>query len=194
MNDNRILWVDVETTGLDANQHHIVQIAATAEYGSKIEDFSIYIKPPIFPMDYDLAAGRVTGLTKDYLVKNGVSIQDAYVKFKEFLCGYIKPNSKVNKFFLAGKNIGFDRKFLEAFFIHNEDEFIKYFYPLEINVDTLVAYLISGREINPKNQRLETIAQALEISLAGIDLHNAIDDIKLTRLVFKKCLEKIKVL
>lgn len=189
---NRLLWVDLETTGLNEFQHHIVQIAAIAEYGDKIEEFEILINPPILPMDYDIGAGRITGLTKEQLEKKGVSPVEAFRKFVDFLSKYIKPNSQKDKFFISGKNVVFDRRFLEIFFEQHNDSFIKYFYPLELNIDSLIAFLVSKKIIEIQNFKEVTIANILGIKLENA--HDAISDIRTARQIFYKSLKLIQEL
>jgi DNA polymerase III alpha subunit (gram-positive type) len=187
---SKIMYLDIETTGFDSNNDHIVQFASIIEEnGNVVDEFDVYIKPLSFPFDYNLSAGKVTGLTKEFLLLNGVSKQEFYNMFLELAKKHIKINSKNNKWFMSGKNVGFDRAFLEVFFNSMEDSIQKYFMPLNIDIDCeIVSNVVEGK-LKVDNYKLETVAAAVGISLNNS--HNAIDDIKATRDIYKK-LRKMK--
>ena len=185
---NKILWLDLETTGLNENENHIVQIGAIVDHkGEEIDRFNTLIKPPFLPFDYNIGAGNATSLTKEMLDANGDSPSQAFDDFTQFLGKHIKPNSKKNKFFLAGKNINFDRKFLEVFFDNFDDQLIRYIYPLVIDIDSLICKAVIEEKMKPDNFRLGTVANALGIELIGA--HDAMNDIMATKNIYYKLIK-----
>jgi ATP-dependent DNA helicase DinG len=93
--------VDVETTGLNADLHEIIEIGAVRVVEGKVAaEFDELVKP-VKPVPEFIT--RLTGIS-DSDLKNAPSIREVIPPFLEFIAGYQ----------IVGQNAGFDVAFLRA--------------------------------------------------------------------------------
>lgn len=106
--------IDIETTGLDKQKVHVLQLAAIYDNGKDIEDlptFDRIIKWPIISHGEEYAMNLNRGLLRRaYQVREGVvSIEQARRDFEKWL-DFVQPSGR---FTAAGKNVqGFDMPIL----------------------------------------------------------------------------------
>lgn len=100
-----LLFVDVETTGLNKKEDRIVQIAwiATSREGVILNKYNYIIRPDDFYIPY--SASSIHGITNDRAKSEGVPLRLALQKFKD-------DAEKAE--FLIGHNIIFDFSFIYA--------------------------------------------------------------------------------
>lgn len=187
-----ILWLDTETTGLDPENHAIIQLACLVERNNKIIDkLMLYIRP-----------FKGAKISKEALGKNKVTIEDLrdetkYIDHKiqfevfiDFMNNHVDRFDKKNKFVLAGKNIKtFDIKFLRKWFERNDDNYYGswFWYPC-IDIENYLAELLVYENIILKNYKIETLCEYFDIELKA---HiSAYDDIVATREIYKKIFGK----
>lgn len=184
---SNILWLDIETTGFDAQRHGIIQIAALVDSskGEILDEINLYMKP--FKNDI---------VSKESLDFNNITIQDlknddkyippnkAFEKFTSFLEKWINKYDKSDKFIIAGKNIKeFDIVFLRRWFDKNSNIFYgSYFHYPYIDIDTEIAKLMVHNDFILKNYQLLTLCEFFGIKLN--EAHNAYHDIKATREIY----------
>jgi len=105
--------IDIETTGLDRQKSHVLQLAAVYDNGKDLEDlptFNRVIKWPVIAHaeEYAMNLNREL-LVKAFKNQNVVSIEEARRDFEKWL-DKIQPNGR---FTAAGKNVqGFDMPIL----------------------------------------------------------------------------------
>lgn len=115
--DNRIVWVDLEMTGLDIEKDRIIEIACVITDG----DLNVIAEGPNLAINQPKAVMEEmnewckethgnSGLTRRVL-ESSVSIDDAEKFMLEFL--YQHTNKKTCP--LAGNSVHVDKKFLEKF-------------------------------------------------------------------------------
>lgn len=80
------VFLDIETTGLDANKNFITEIAVlkTDEHGNEIEVFDTLVKLPdgeIVPPFIE----KLTGITDEMLEADGIDIDDAIQQMADFI-------------------------------------------------------------------------------------------------------------
>lgn len=93
--------VDIETTGLDANLHEIIEIGAVkVENGCFTTEFSELVKPEKPVPEF---ITRLTGIS-DRDLRNAGPIREVLPSFLDFVSGYT----------VIGQNVGFDVAFLRA--------------------------------------------------------------------------------
>lgn len=192
MSKNKILYLDVETSGLDVNKHGICTLAATAVVnGEEVGSLDLKINPESYiePKEISDLALQVNGLTRDQLKGFGNSgLSFSY--FIEFLDSYINKFDKNDKFTICGYNSQFDSAFLRAWFLDNGHRFYgSYFYNYDLDVYALVRWLNFAGKLNTDNQKLETVCKSLGIEL---EAHDARSDIEATRKLAKKLIEYFK--
>ena len=191
-------WLDLETTGLDAKDNRITEIGALFEDTDKPDippkEFHVFIKYETYPDDYETGAGRVTGITKEYLNENGVTEEGAWVLLISFLDGCINKYKKEDKALVLGYNIGFDETFFRQFMQRfNETKYYiygTYFYTSSVDVRT--SYMMGveqGVLLALFNHKLITVAKSFGIEFGA---HSAIEDIKATKQVYEKIIRKLR--
>jgi DNA polymerase III subunit alpha len=170
------LWLDAETTGLDANKHDIVQFACIPVVnGQKQKPFNEHCQPLNWK-DIDPGATAVHGITENMM--RGFQSQ---VDMVRNLVKYLKQFN--TKFAIAGFNVGFDKGFLSAMFIKHgySKEFFELF-SLDVHDTYDRAKLVKG-QLATTNLKLETLANHYGFS---INAHDALSDIEATIYVDKK--------
>ena len=103
------LSIDIETTGLDRQRVHVLQLAAVYDNGDplkKLPTFNEVIKWPVINQAEEYAMN----LNKKLLEQDVISIEKARVEFEQWLFK-IQPGGRLTA---AGKNIqGFDMPILQ---------------------------------------------------------------------------------
>ncbi|MBS4059690.1 MAG: 3'-5' exonuclease [Bacteroidetes bacterium] len=182
----KILFFDVETTGLDYMNNGMHQLSGILEVNGKVvESFDFKIKPAENLIIEDIAL-KVSGVTREDLMSYP-SEAEVYRKFIAMLLDYIDKFDKFDKAFLAGwNNAAFDNGFLRAFFERNGDKYFgSWFWSNPLDVMVLATQHLLSERHTMLNFKLMTVAAHL---LGGIDeskLHDATYDIELTRNIYQ---------
>lgn len=161
---NEFIAFDIETTGLDAGKHEIIQIAAVHFKDNRIfNQYSSYIKPlKRIPSE----ATAIHNITNN-MVKDASSIGDVLPEFINFIGDHV----------LVGHNSSFDMKFI----LHELNN-------LGIQLNNQVADTFSlSKKYFPhfSNHKLVTVAKKLKIDYS--EAHNAIHDAIACGQVYCKC-------
>ena len=162
---------DLETTGLKAEQGHIIEIGAVKlRDGEVLSRFSTFVNAGVhIPPNIT----TLTGITDDMLVGAPLA-RDVLREFEEFTRGCV----------LVAHNASFDVKFIRE---HGRRYGIAFD---SASVDTLMLsrYLLWGI----KNHKLDTVCTHLGVSLENH--HRAVDDAEATAQVFLRLLERMRAL
>ena len=192
----KILFYDLETTGLHPETASIIQLAGImTEFTEDNEvkplgGFNYTMKPRV-GREVDSSALDINGYTMEELA----TFQDdreVFEKFIKFLDKHIDQYNKVDKAILAGyNNTHFDTDFLRQWFIDNNNNYFgSYFWSNSIDVMPEASrYFIHYRPAL-LNFKLGTVAKAMGIETDKTNLHDGLYDIKLTLLMFKKLLSE----
>jgi len=183
-NKTKMLFVDVETSGYDQSNMmdrtgngkfqmtSIGAIVANVNTLKELDTFYIEFKY-MEQCTWDSGAERIHGLSREHLEENGVSYEDGFVQFVEFLCKHFDPSYAIT---LGGHNVAtFDRHFIIRFFEHNDAE-------IRLSGHSVDSYTLGKVLLNANNSN-ELFEQV------GIDrdTHNALEDarasLKAARLV-----------
>ena len=185
----KILWLDVETTGLNPKENDIVQIAGIVDIDTiPGEEFNYFMQPFSFE-NISHEALNINGFTIDQLRTFEEPI-NVYRKLISIFEQFVDKFDRNDKMFIAGQNPGFDRDFLKEWFVKNDDKYFGSWFDYHI-VDLCafsLAFHIKGiiDLHNPKtgriSVRLTNVANAF--GLEQKTPHNALDDIRLTREIF----------
>lgn len=186
----KVLWVDVESTGLDPVKNDIVSIALMAEIDGEIKG-KLYLE--IQPHSYDNIedqALEVNGFTREQL-KTFLPPLEAHKKIVNFLSKYINKFNKKDKFQPSGYNVVFDVDMLGEFFKKCNDRYYGSFIDYhKFDVATLVQFLHLKGAIKLDSYRLENVCNYFGITLKA---HNAKEDIQATRELCYKILNTVEV-
>lgn len=178
----KILYFDTETTGFSAKEQDIIQIAGIIEIdGSVKEEFNFKCQPFSYE-NISEDALKINGMTIEKL-KTFKTPQEMYKKLIGIFMKYVNNLTFSSKFVPSGQNIPFDLRFLDQFFIKNNDvNFHSWIEPGIIDLLQLTTKLKRSGKYNFENQKLGTIAQFFNVPLIA---HDALEDIKATRTLIK---------
>lgn len=176
----KILWIDVETTGIDEKRHGLIQISALVDIEGKIVDeFNEYVRP--FKNDY---------ISKEALEKNNTTIDElkyniekyreaceVHEEFTEWMGKRVNRFDKKDKFIIAGKKVEFDIRFLRAWWEKCGDNYYgAWFHYPHLDLEQRLAEVMLHEDNFLLNRyRLGDICKFLDIELC--DAHNSKYDI-----------------
>lgn len=185
-----ILFLDLETTGVDENKHSIIEIAAKFYVNGQLRD-TFESKTATYNQEVDLGALGVNNFTIKEILSHPPSPEVAYA-LAEFLVN-VKKNKGKGPIYLCGHNVAFDEKFLDRFLaIHSITGLHSVLGHKKLDTATLAIALIDAGVLNPEKTSLEYLAKELGISLEGRNLHKAMDDVDLTIEVYYKMLDLLR--
>lgn len=179
----KIIWIDVETTGLDFENNTIIELAAIYEDTREVKPFEIfhrYCKPKKRPYDFEVIE-KLTGITWSFLEKHGLKEAILLRDFKEFLGKFINKFNKNDKAIFAAYNARFDNNFIrELFTRYNDKYFGSWFYSMPLDILSTVMLAFKNEVIGkPENFKNATIAKHLKFN--DFKEHNALSDIQTSR-------------
>jgi DNA polymerase-3 subunit epsilon len=182
----KILFFDLETTGVNPGKHGIHQISGEIVIdGKSVETFDFKVRPnPQAVIEQE--ALDVCKVTKEQILAYPAMIE-IYAKLTQMLAKYVDKFNKTDKFFLAGyNNAAFDNQFLRGFFLQNRDQYFgSWFWSNSIDVMVLATQHLLDERGKMENFKLSTVAKYLGIDVTDDSLHDALYDLKLTRAVYE---------
>ncbi|MGD2071868.1 MAG: 3'-5' exonuclease [Candidatus Thorarchaeota archaeon] len=190
----KILWIDTETTGLNPFEHDIVSLALIVEINNEVKD-ELYLK--IQPINWNTIndeALKVNGFTKEEL-KTFDKPQEALKKVLRFLEKYVdkykKNKSMEDKFVLAGYNVTFDSAMLAEWCKKLNYKYLGALIDYhKLDIASLILFLKMHNKIQIEGFKLVKVAEYLQ---ASIQSHDAQSDIRATREIAYKLLDKIDI-
>jgi DNA polymerase-3 subunit epsilon len=174
-----ILFLDLETTGLNPVVHDIIQLAGLIEIdGELIKEFSFYIRPFNFST-IDETSIKIHGITKEKMN----SFPEPSIVFSDFI-DILKTYGNEHKYVICGYNIKFDFEFLRSYFLNSSGaEFAEIFLNYSLDIMQIILFFKAVGMISPYNLKLTTIARYFNIQYKK---HDALSDIKATREIYNK--------
>ncbi len=180
----KLLFIDLETTGVDVRKHGVIQIAGIIEIdGVEKERFDLKVAP--FPQDgIDLESLKVHGMSEEE-IKDFDNPREFYPHLMAIFGKYVNKFNKLDKFHLIGSNSRFDSDFLREWMIKNGDKYYGswFFFP-PIDVCQLAAVWFMGQRETFFNFKLGTVAKRLGIEMDSSKLHDALYDIEVTKQMY----------
>jgi DNA polymerase-3 subunit epsilon len=132
----KVLYFDVETSGLDPIKNDIFTIGGIIEINGEVkEEFYFEIQPFSYE-NISQQALDVNGLKIDD-IKKYMTPQEGYKKIISIFSKYINKYNKSDKFTCIGHNVKFDIDFLTQFFLKNNDTYLGSFIDYHF-LDTMV--------------------------------------------------------
>ena len=183
--NNKLCFIDVETTGTDPNSCSIIQLSGIIVDSDEEITFDYKIRPYKDCITEEALA--VTGYTREEIMDFDDS-ESIYKTFLELLDEYIDKYDKTDKMLFIAYNANFDYQFVRKFFeFHGNPYFGSYFYfpPLDIMTIAYWELLRRGKK-RPENFKLATVAKAFRVEVDEKKLHNSMYDIELTRKLYSQ--------
>lgn len=180
-----ILWIDLETTGLDRQRHGIIQISGMVELAGKIvESFDLRMNPlaEIDPVSQD-----IHGITPSQ-ISAFPSSEETFAAFKALLLKFVDIDDQRTRLHPGGYNVRFDLGFLDRWFRSMKEPGLGLYLQRE-RVDPSVMmkafqdYL--GKDRMP-SWSLRSVIASMGMSFG--EHHDALEDIKLTREIHQRLL------
>ncbi len=167
-----LVFIDLETTGLDVTKHEIIEIGCMIVNGENfevIEEYSAKVKPVNIEAG-DESALKLTGYSDDKW-SDSIDLKIAINKVFQMTKGGM----------VAGWNVAFDWAFIEAAFRKLGIESNFNYHKVDVQA---IAYAILYNNSEIDNLRLRSIASYYGFNLG--EVHGAMEDIRITFEVFKK--------
>lgn len=174
--DLPLIFLDLETTGLEVQNHEIIEIGAiriSSKFPFEIEEELSIKVAPLNIEKADKKALKVNGFTEEKW-KDAMSLQKALKILEDFSKNGV----------IAGYNISFDWAFLHKAYseIGKEEPF--HYHRLDV---LSMAYLKFYSDKSVIRFNLSNICETLKVPRGN--KHEALEDARATYLVFKKLLE-----
>lgn len=187
------LYLDTETTGLNASNNAIIEIAGIIEIDNKeVFSFSWNMKPDDNKI-VDQAALDVTGITAKDL-DSYPSSKEVYSRFITVLDKYVNKYDSNDKFYIYAYNAGFDLDFIKNWFLDNKNAYLfSYGHWPWIDVAVLAAIFAEEQREKFANFKLGTVAQALGIEVDESQLHGGLYDVILMKQIYLRLEEEFNV-
>lgn len=190
---NKVIYLDVETSGIDPQKHAIVQVAWITEVdGRQTSEGNLLVQPPL-EAAVDPDAMAIHGITQAELNESGVSVTSAVTTLRDDWARIINKYDRSDKATLCAYNLRFDFDFLRAMFERAGDTYLGSWIQFGRWLDPMyVATFAQHVGLMPRteNLKLSTIAQALGIP--NDDAHDALADIRMTRAVIRRLTNMVK--
>ena len=181
----KVLYFDTETTGLNPVHNDIIQIAGVIEIDGKImEEFNLTCQP----FSFDNISKQALEINKRTVDEIREFQKPAFLHadLKKLFSKYVDQYNKNDKFIPAGQNVRFDIDFLHQFFQKNNDKYFGSWLKWQgVDLLALASILQYAGKFTLENLKLETLAKHFRVEL---EAHDALEDIKATRLIIKKAL------
>jgi len=181
----KLIFIDVETTGLGYPVSGLIQLSGVIETdGKTMASFNYRIRP--FPADrISVKALSVNGITREQMA----GYEDPRAVFDRFISllgQFVDRYDRSDKFHLVAYNALFDSEHLRAWFEKNDDCFYgSWFWHPPIDVMGMAAVAAMANRSRLENFKLTTVARALGLRVEESLAHDAHYDIQLTRSVFQ---------
>ncbi len=180
---NKKIYFDCETTGLDKQKNDIIQIAGAIEVNEIIvESFNFRMQP----LNWD-------DISEQAILTHGISREDMktystpkiiYSQLLALFDKYIDKFDRQDRFIVCGYNVRFDIDFLNSFFIKNNNPYLFSYFGDVKDPFPVIQYLKALGKIDTPDLKLTTICKSMGIEIENA--HDADSDILATIKVIKK--------
>ena len=187
----KIISIDTETTGLDFNESHIVEIACVPltnayEVDNTITPFIRYVNPGkdnLYNPKSNIAF-KVNKINREVVEQEGISYTECKHQFIGWLSSFADACDPM------GQNWMFDAGMIRMMFGH--DDFEKYFTRKIRDPKILAQYINDAFPETFENTSLDRIAKALGVKFDG-DAHRAYNDAVVTAKVYAQLNRFMKI-
>ena len=182
----RLLFVDIETGGLDPDKHSLLSVAMVIWMNMEIIDSQELLinDGKLFVTDEALAINKID---IENHKKSAISPSQAMEKILIFINKHFPQQRKIT---LAGHNVQFDLSFLKILFSQNKKDFSKFFSHRIIDTSSILHYLYLAGHIKQRAISSDEAFELFDIKVEG--RHTALGDAVATTKLFNKLLHHTK--
>jgi DNA polymerase-3 subunit epsilon len=170
MSSVKLLYLDVETTGLDPEKDEIRQVACKAFVGEK-EDKMLNVK-----VKYNKKCSFLTKKQQEEHNEAALTNKTAFEKFLKYLRKHVNPYDPNDKFTLVAYNAPHDDSFLRQWFEDKGNKFYgSFFYngPMCVMQKAIYYLTISGMRNQVQSMKMEDICRYFGVPFDKNKLHEA---------------------
>jgi DNA polymerase III subunit epsilon len=179
---DRLLFIDVETGGLDPNRHSLLSLAFVVwEDMTIIDSQELLINDGILTVTEEALSINKIDIEKHK--QTAISPSLAIEKILLFINKHFPQQRKIT---LAGHNVQFDVSFLRLFFTKNKQEFSNFFSHRIIDTSSILYYLYLAGHIKQKAISSDEAFDYFGIKVEG--RHTALGDAIAIAQLFTKLL------
>jgi len=181
----KILFYDLETTGVKYWKNSIHQIAGCIDIDGEIKEYFDFRVAPHPAATIDTEALKIGGVTLEE-IQAYPDMKTVHKQFTSMLSKYVDRFNRQDKFFLCGfNNMGFDDKFLRNFFELNGDTYFgSFFWANSLDVMCLASNKLLDTRPSMVDFKLKTVAGTMGLTIDPEKLHDGRYDIELTRQIY----------
>lgn len=183
----KVIHLDTETTGQDADKHSVHQIAGSIEINNVVKTTFDYKVRPFPGMQISAEALKMSGVTLPIIFSypHGLTVIRDLCRL---LDEYVDASDPQDKMFICGYNVSsFDQFFLKAFFKQNScSKYSAYFYNTTIDTMVLAAFALRYERAAMPDFTLAAVAKRFNIDVDLSQLHNGGYDAEISRLLYHK--------
>lgn len=187
----KLIFIDVETSGLIYHVNGIIELAYIIEVDGEVKRRGSYkINPATYmpKVRLDSKALEVNGYTEEQIAEFS-NAKEAMKDFIAILNKYVDRWDKDDVFEFVGFNSRFDMDFVNELFKRTEYNFYQYISYRDLDVFALAKLLkFVGKFDSGKRMTLESCCKAIDL---GYDAHSAVTDIEVTRDLFYKLIKEM---
>ena len=187
----KLLFFDLETTGLSWHENGIHQISGCVEIDGEVKEHFNFNVAPNPRLKIEDAALAVAHKTREQVVAYP-PMAEVYKQFVALLAKYVDKFDTSDKFFLVGfNNASFDNQFLRNWFAQNGDKYFgSWFWANSLDVFILATQKLLHKRSIMLDFKLKTACAHAGIIVDETKLHDASYDIELTRALYRAATAK----
>lgn len=194
MPSKKILFIDVETTGLNPDIHGIHQISAIMVVNDYVANTPQAFNSNVQPHPsarVDTRSLGIAGVTYNQLASYP-PMEQVFGEFQAFLSQYVDPSGQ-ERIYIGGYNSqAMEGPFMRQWYKHNgvEQMFRSHFHSATLDVMTLAVKHYMDKGIHPVSYSLENMARLSGIPYDVSKLHDAEYDNRLAIKLYYKLEQK----
>lgn len=187
----RLLVIDTETGGVDADVHSLLSLAAVVWHNgaSEAEIQILVAESPLCVTPEALAINRINLVEH---CSRALRPLDAGAALKKFLKdNFHEQLRRSQKIVLTGHNIGFDTTFLKRFCRLAEMRFDEYFSHRVVDTASILRFLSMANILPLSGAGLDEALRYFDIPVPDGERHTALGDARATSLLITRLLDAV---
>ena len=177
VNNRKVFYFDVETSGLDPQKHDILQIAYIIEVNGEVVCERSMYAAPFHPENADPQALSINGISPTEMLKFP-DPAGVHATLLDDLGRHCDKFNKADKYYPCAYNGQFDMGFLAQFYKNCDDEYFgSWFNGRLLDPLALVRILDYCGTIDTPDHKLKTMAEFYGFS-ADAQFHDALFDVR----------------